>query len=54
MRRSADSLSRVPTLNWCLLAWIKRGRYWVAYDPAGPVIAGVFFETDDIPTRARG
>jgi len=31
--------------------WLKSGRYWVAYDPKGPVIAGVFFETDDIPGR---
>jgi hypothetical protein len=29
------------------LSWLKRGRYWVAYDPDGPIIAGVFFETDD-------
>ena len=33
-------------------AWIKSGRYWVAYDTADPpVIIGVFFETSDIPRR---
>lgn len=40
-----------PALAELGLRWIKRGRYWVAYDPTGPVIAGVFFETDDIPGR---
>ncbi len=35
------------------LSWLKRGRYWIAYDTAGPVIAGIFFDTDDIPARAR-
>jgi plasmid stabilization system protein ParE len=43
-----------PELESVGLSWIKRGRYWIAYDPAGPVIAGVFFEADDIPTRVRG
>jgi hypothetical protein len=33
------------------LSWLKRGRYWVAYDPIIPIIAGIFFETDDIPNR---
>ena len=32
-------------------SWLKRGRYWIAYDPAPPVIANVFFDTDDIPSR---
>lgn len=40
-----------PGLATLGLSWLKRGRYWVAYDPAVPVIAGVFFETDDIPNR---
>lgn len=31
--------------------WLKRGRYWIAYDPEVPIIAGIFFETDDIPNR---
>ena len=32
--------------------WVKAGRYWVAYlttDP--PVIAGVFYDAADIPSR---
>lgn len=40
-----------PDLAALGLSWLKRGRYWIAYDPAGPIIAGVFFETDDIPSR---
>ncbi len=40
-----------PALASLGLSWLKRGRYWIAYDPAVPVIAGVFFETDDIPGR---
>lgn len=32
-------------------SWLKRGRYWIAYDPAPPIIADAFFETDDIPNR---
>ena len=42
-----------PELASLALLWLKRGRYWIAYDPAGPVIAGVFFDTDDIPVRVR-
>jgi plasmid stabilization system protein ParE len=42
-----------PDLASLGLSWLKRGRYWIAYDPAVPVIAGVFFETDDIPDRVR-
>jgi len=34
------------------LAWIKEGRYWIAYSADHtPVIAGVFFETANIPRR---
>lgn len=40
-----------PALASLGFSWVKRGRYWIAYDPKGPVIAGVFFETDDIPER---
>ncbi len=40
-----------PGLASLGLSWMKRGRYWIAYDPAVPIIAGVFFETDDIPNR---
>ena len=42
-----------PELAELKLSWLKRGRYWIAYDPAGPIIAGVFFETNDIPTWLR-
>jgi len=31
--------------------WIKAGRYWIAYEPAIPVIVGVFYETANIPGR---
>jgi hypothetical protein len=40
-----------PDLAALGLSWLKRGRYWIAYDPTVPIIAGVFFETDDIPNR---
>jgi plasmid stabilization system protein ParE len=34
------------------LAWIKAGRYWIAYSTAKPtVIVGVFYETANIPGR---
>lgn len=42
-----------PELASLGLLWLKRGRYWIAYDPVGPIIAGVFFDTDDIPNRSR-
>ncbi len=42
-----------PELAAAGLSWLKRGRYWIAYDPAGPIIAGVFFDTDEIPNRLR-
>jgi plasmid stabilization system protein ParE len=31
--------------------WIKAGRYWIAYEPATPVVVGVFYETANIPGR---
>jgi plasmid stabilization system protein ParE len=31
--------------------WIKVGRYWIAYEPATPLIVGVFFETANIHGR---
>jgi hypothetical protein len=40
-----------PDLAALGLSWLKRGRDWIAYDPTVPIIAGVFFETDDIPNR---
>ena len=36
-------------------AWIKAGRYWIAYSTNVPVvIVGVFYETADIPRRMSG
>ena len=33
-------------------AWIKAGRYWIAYSTVPPpVVVGVFYETADIPHR---
>jgi plasmid stabilization system protein ParE len=33
-------------------AWIKAGRYWIAYSATQPpTIVAVFFETSDIPGR---
>ena len=33
-------------------AWIKSGRYWIAYSTVPPpVIIGVFYETANIPGR---
>jgi plasmid stabilization system protein ParE len=33
-------------------AWIKVGRYWIAYSTTQPpVIVGVFFDTANIPRR---
>ena len=40
-----------PALAELGFSWLKRGRYWLAYDPKIPIITGVFFETDNIPTR---
>jgi plasmid stabilization system protein ParE len=40
-----------PALASLGLSWLKRGRYWIAYNAGIPIIAGVFFETDDIPNR---
>ncbi len=42
-----------PELAAFSLLWLKRGRYWIAYDPNGPTIAGIFFDTDDVPNRLR-
>ena len=43
-----------PELVMLGLTWVKRGRYWIAYDATVPIIAGVFFDTDDIPGRIAG
>nr|WP_239992120.1 type II toxin-antitoxin system RelE/ParE family toxin [Rhodopila globiformis] len=33
-------------------AWIKSGRYWIAYSTTDtPVIVGVFYDAADIPNR---
>jgi hypothetical protein len=33
-------------------AWIKAGRYWIVYTTTHPpVIAGVFYDAADIPSR---
>jgi plasmid stabilization system protein ParE len=33
-------------------AWVKAGRYWIAYNTTTPpVILAVFYETADIPSR---
>ncbi len=33
-------------------AWVKAGRYWVAYSrTTPPVIVGIFHDTADIPSR---
>jgi len=52
-QRGLAALRPYPELATLELLWLKRGRYWVAYDPVGPIIAGIFFDTDDIPTRAQ-
>jgi plasmid stabilization system protein ParE len=39
-----------PELTRSGRAWIKVGRYWIAYSTTKPpVVVGVFFETADIP-----
>ena len=50
-RRGLAAPRPYPDLASLGLLWLKRGRYWIAYDPTGPIIAGVFFDTDDIPRR---
>lgn len=49
--RGTRAPSPYPSLEAFRLSWIKRGRYWIAYDALIPIIAGVFFDTDDIPNR---
>ncbi len=51
--RGSSAPRPYPALAELGLSWLKRGRYWIAYDPSIPIIAGVFFETDDIPNRLR-
>jgi plasmid stabilization system protein ParE len=40
-----------PALASLGLSGLNRGRCWIAYNADIPIIAGVFFETDDIPNR---
>jgi plasmid stabilization system protein ParE len=42
-----------PSLASLGLRWIKEGAYWFAYTntKSGPVIAGVFYQSADIPNR---
>jgi plasmid stabilization system protein ParE len=40
-----------PRLARSGVAWIKTGRYWIAYSPQPPAIVGVHFETANIPGR---
>ena len=42
-----------PSLSDLGFRWTKEGRYWIAFEEtdAGPVVAGVFYETADIPNR---
>ncbi len=49
--RGAAAPRPYPHLADLGFRWLKRGRYWIAYRAEGPVIVGVFFETDDIPGR---
>jgi plasmid stabilization system protein ParE len=49
--RGAAAPRPYPYLADLGFRWIKRGRYWIAYRSEGPAIVGIFFETDDIPSR---
>ena len=50
-KRGTDAPGPYPDLAASGLLWLERSRYRIAYDPAVPVVAGIFFETDDIPNR---
>jgi plasmid stabilization system protein ParE len=49
--RGAAAPRPYPELAEHGLLWLKQHRYWFAYDPKGPTIAGIFFETSDMPGR---
>lgn len=49
--RGAPAPRPYPELASLGLLWLKCGRYWVAYNTTGPIVAGVFFETDDLPNK---
>jgi plasmid stabilization system protein ParE len=41
-----------PSMSRQDRAWLKAGRYWIAYSRASPpVIVALFFETANIPDR---
>ncbi len=41
-----------PELRYLDLKWIIEHRYWIAYTASDPpVIAGIFYDTADIPNR---
>lgn len=41
-----------PDLTSPRRAWVKAGRYWIAYRTTNPaIVTGIFFETADIPKR---
>jgi len=41
-----------PSLRRRGRAWVKAGRYWVAYRTGEhPLVVAIFFKTADIPTR---
>jgi plasmid stabilization system protein ParE len=43
---------RYPQLARPGRAWVKAGRYWIVYTTTSPpVIAGVFYDAADIPSR---
>jgi hypothetical protein len=48
-----DAPRPYPSLGDLGFRWTKQGPYWVAFQEtdAGPVVAGVFYETADIPNR---
>ena len=48
-----DAPRPYPDLADLGFRWAKQGPYWIAFDDTGkgPVVAGVFYETADIPNR---
>ncbi len=52
-RAGQDAPRPYPSLKSLGLLWTKAGSYWFAYliGEVGPIIAGVFHETADIPNR---
>lgn len=51
--RFLDAPRPYPKLADLGFRWTKDGSYWVAFQEtgAGPVVAGIFYETADIPNR---